>query len=81
MWFPGSEGGNAAANLLFGKANPSGKVSMSFPKAVGQCPLYYNRTSTGRPRPVPDEIYRGCTCSYGDCGNLALYPFGHGCLF
>ena len=78
MWFPGSEGGNAAANLLFGKANPSGKVSMSFPKAVGQCPLYYNRNSTGRPRPVPDEIYRGCTCSYGDCGNLALYPFGHG---
>ena len=78
MWFPGSEGGNAAANLLFGKANPSGKVSMSFPKAVGQCPLYYNRTSTGRPRPVPDEIRRGCTCSYSDCGNLALYPFGYG---
>ena len=78
MWFPGSEGGNAAANLLFGRANPCGKVSMSFPKTVGQCPIYYNHPSTGRPNPVPNEIRRIFTCGYSDCGNLPLYSFGHG---
>ncbi len=79
MFFPGSEGGNAAANLLFGIVNPSGKVSMSFPKATGQCPIYYNRTRTGRPkRDAEDDKLQRYTSSYIDCGNLALYPFGHG---
>ena len=78
MWFPGTEGGNAAANLLFGKANPSGKVSMSFPKAVGQCPIYYNHPSTGRPKTKPEEEHQGYTSNYIGCGNLPLYPFGHG---
>ncbi len=79
MFFPGSEGGTAAANLLFGRANPSGKVSMSFPKAVGQCPVYYNRTRTGRPKnDAEDDKMQRYTSSYIDCGNLALYPFGHG---
>jgi len=78
MWFPGSEGGNAAANLLFGRVNPSGKVSMSFPKAVGQCPIYYNHPSTGRPKKKPEDVHQPFASNYIGCGNLPLYPFGHG---
>lgn len=79
MWFPGTEGGNAAADLLFGDANPSGKVTMSFPKYVGQCPIYYNHTNTGRPISKAEEgIRRTYRSNYIDCGNLPLYPFGYG---
>ena len=78
MWFPGTEGGNAAANLLFGRANPCGKLSMSFPKAVGQCPIYYNHTNTGRPKCNAEYVHAGYTSNYIGCGNLPLYSFGHG---
>ena len=78
MWFPGTEGGNAVARLLFGDANPCGKVSMSFPKAVGQCPIYYNHPSTGRPKRLPEEVHQPYASNYIDCGNLPLYSFGHG---
>jgi beta-glucosidase len=51
---------------------------MSFPKTVGQCPVYYNRPSTGRPKKAPDDEFEPCTSSYRDGGNLPLYSFGHG---
>lgn len=78
MWFPGSEGGNAAANLLFGVVSPSGKVPMSFPKAVGQCPIYYNHPITGRPKTNAEDVHKPYASNYIGCGNLPLYPFGHG---
>ena len=78
MWFPGTEGGNAAANLLFGRANPSGKLSMSFPKAVGQCPIYYNHLNTGRPKRNAENVHAPYTSNYIGCGNLPLYSFGYG---
>ncbi len=79
MWFPGHEGGHAVADLLFGKDNPSGKLAMSFPKSVGQCPLSYDRLMTGRPiSPEADGIYAKFRSNYIDCGNLPLYSFGYG---
>ena len=78
MWMPGTEGGNAAASLIFGDVNPSGKLSVSFPKSVGQCPIYYNYYRTGRPKRKPDGVYEGFTSNYLDCGNLPLFFFGEG---
>jgi beta-glucosidase len=78
-FLPGHEGGNAIARLLFGDANPSGKVSMSFPRSVGQCPVYYNRTATGRPPKNPDiPTPTNFTSGYIDCGITPLYTFGYG---
>lgn len=78
MFFPGTEGGNAAARLLFGDANPCGKISMSFPKDIGQCPIYYNHYNTGRPKVLADDVHQPYISGYLDCGNLPLYPFGYG---
>ena len=78
MWFPGTEGGSAAAALLFGEANPSGKLAMSFPYSAGQLPIYYNRPNTGRPHWTKNANHRGFASDYIDCATLPLYSFGHG---
>lgn len=78
MFFPGSEGGNAAAELLFGVHNPCGKLSVSFPKSTGQCPITYTRISTGRPKKKPEGVHESFISNYIDCGNLPLFFFGQG---
>ena len=79
MWMPGTEGGNACANLIFGLANPSGKITMTFPRTLGQCPIYYNHYTTGRPKPADKDGERVVyTSSYIDVPNSPLYPFGYG---
>jgi beta-glucosidase len=75
-WFPGAEGTQAAADLLFGDAEPRGRLCMSIPRAVGQLPLYYNRFRTGRPRVGNSEDY--FKHGYQDLSVEPLYPFGHG---
>jgi beta-glucosidase len=82
-WFPGSEAGPAIVDVLFGDVSPSGKLPMSFPRAVGQEPLYYNQFPTGRPTydadlsQPPGEDTRFIT-RYIDVANDALFPFGYG---
>ncbi len=78
VWQPGTEGGTAIANLLYGRANPCGKTVMSFPRAVGQCPIYYNAFSTGRPRTIDEIGAQVFVSSYDDEKNAPLYPFGFG---
>ncbi|MDR2292651.1 MAG: glycoside hydrolase family 3 C-terminal domain-containing protein, partial [Prevotellaceae bacterium] len=73
-WFSGTMTGEAIADILFGKANPSGKITMSFPRNVGQIPVYYNHKNTGRPF-NQNEKY---TSKYLDVSNEPLYHFGHG---
>ncbi|HEY1200145.1 MAG TPA: glycoside hydrolase family 3 C-terminal domain-containing protein, partial [Niastella sp.] len=73
-WFLGTEAGNAIADVLFGDYNPSGKITMTFPRNVGQVPIYYNHRSTGRPLD-PNNKY---TSKYLDVSNEPLYPFGYG---
>lgn len=76
-WFPGSEGGAALADLLYGKVNPSGRLSMSFPYSVGQIPVYYNSFRTGRPKPE-EETENRYISQYIDIPNEPLLPFGFG---
>ena len=75
-WFAGTEGGNAIADVLFGDYNPSGKLPMSFPRSVGQIPVYYSHLNTGRPYNAdkPNKY----TSRYFDEANGPLYPFGYG---
>jgi len=75
-WYAGTEGGNAIADVLFGDYNPSGKLPMSFPRSVGQIPVYYSHLNTGRPyNPEKPNKY---TSHYFDEANGPLYPFGYG---
>ncbi len=76
VWFPGTEAGNAIADVLFGNYNPSGKLTTSFPQNVGQIPIYYNHKNTGRPL-MPGDGHK-FKSDYLDVTNEPLYPFGYG---
>jgi beta-glucosidase len=73
-WHAGIEAGNAIADVLLGDANPSGKLSMSFPYSVGQIPVYYSQKRTGRPIDPNNKF----STKYMDAPNEALFSFGHG---
>lgn len=80
VWWPGTEGAEAIADVLYGESSPSGKLPMSFPYCVGQAPVHYNEYSTGRPHhPETDkDFYRS---RYLDIPNRPLYPFGYGLTY
>lgn len=78
VWFAGSEAGLAIADVLFGDKNPSGKLPMTFPKNVGQIPLFYNHKNTGRPLNESVEGFQKFRSGYLDVSNDPLYPFGFG---
>ena len=73
-WFPGTEGANAITDIIFGDANPSAKLTMSFPQATGQCPIYYNHYNKGRPH----ESNVRYVSRYQDIPTESYYPFGYG---
>ncbi len=73
-WYPGNQAGNAIAQVLFGEYNPSGKLTVTFPRSTGQIPIYYYQKSTGRPFNENDKY----TSKYLDSPNTPLYPFGFG---
>jgi len=74
-WYPGTMGGKAITHVLFGEYNPSGKLTMTFPRTVGQVPIFYYEKNTGRPIYLPNDKYKS---KYIDCPNDPLFPFGFG---
>ncbi|MCR5270511.1 MAG: beta-glucosidase BglX [Prevotella sp.] len=81
VWFAGSEAGDAIADVLFGKAAPSGRLTVTMPQAIGQVPLYYNHLNTGRPVPEGATNYRKYQSNYLELRNDPLYPFGYGLTY
>ena len=77
VWFGGSEAAYAIGDVLFGDVNPSGKLTMTFPKNVGQIPLFYNHKNTGRPL-AEGKWFEKFRSNYLDVDNEPLYPFGYG---
>ena len=75
IWFPGTMGAEALADVLYGDVNPSGRLTMTFPRNAGQIPIYHYAKNTGRPRVTPGAKYESC---YLDSPNEPLYPFGYG---
>ena len=78
VWFGGSETGDAICDVIFGEKSPSGHLTMTMPKALGQIPIYYNHLNTGRPVPEGAKEYRKYQSNYIDVRNDPLYPFGFG---
>ena len=74
-WQPGFETGNALADVLTGKVNPSGKLPVTFPRSLGQVPIYYNHLNTGRPQQYPGQMW---TSGSLDSPTSPAYPFGFG---
>ena len=74
-WYSGTMGGKAITHVLFGEYNPSGKLTMTFPRTIGQVPIYYYEKNTGRPIYLPNPKYKS---RYIDCPNDPLFPFGFG---
>ncbi len=73
-WFGGTEAGNAVADVIFGDVNPGGKLPVTFPRSVGQIPIFYNQMNTGRPFDAANKY----SSKYLDIANTPLYPFGYG---
>ena len=78
VWFPGSEAGYAICDVLFGDKVPSGKLTVTMPRSLGQVPIYYNHWNTGRPVPEDADHYFKYQSNYLDVRNDPLYPFGYG---
>ncbi|WP_163514815.1 beta-glucosidase BglX [Gelidibacter japonicus] len=78
VWFPGSEAGLAISDVLFGDVNPSGKLTATFPRNVGQIPIYYNHKNTGRPLNNKEGVFEKFRSNYLDVRNEPLFPFGYG---
>ena len=78
VWFPGSEAGLAIGDVLFGNVDPSAKLTASFPRNVGQIPIYYSQKNTGRPLEKNDCKFEKFHSNYMDTCNTPLYPFGYG---
>ena len=81
VWFAGSEAGDAIADVLFGDAAPSGRLTVTMPQALGQVPLYYNHLNTGRPVEKGFNKYRKYASNYLEVRNEPLYPFGYGLTY
>jgi beta-glucosidase len=76
-WFPGSEAGNAIGDLITGRIGPSGRTPVSWPRAIGQVPLFYGQRPSGRPADPKDRF----TSKYLDASDAPLFPFGHGLTY